>query len=224
MNLEDNKVSVNNLLKNIAHQWRQPLSQINSNVFAIDEVLYELDIKDKRIEERLLEIEKLTAQLSKTIDDFRVEKSRMFMVKELLDELSSVMEMTLRDKNIKFTMDIKANFSYFGNERELFQVITVLINNAKDALVERNVFLPKIEIATIEEGEYSIIKIKDNAGGMTQKIIEKIFEKDYSTKHLSEGSGIGLAMAQSIIEEKFSGSLSAKNLDEGSCFEIRLKA
>jgi len=224
LNLEDNKVSVNNLLKNIAHQWRQPLSQINSNVFAIDEVLYELDIKDKRIEERLLEIEKLTAQLSKTIDDFRVEKSRMFMVKELLDELSSVMEMTLRDKNIKFTMDIKENFSYFGNERELFQVITVLINNAKDALVERNVFLPKIEIVTTEEGDYSIIKIKDNAGGMTQKIIEKIFEKDYSTKHLSEGSGIGLAMAQSIIEEKFSGSLSAKNLDEGSCFEIRLKA
>lgn len=224
MNIKDKKVSVDNLLKNIAHQWRQPLSQINSNVFAIDEVLYELDIHDKRIEERLLEIEKLTAYLSKIIDDFRVEKRTVFSIKELLDEVYTTMEPTLKDKQVDLIVNTKVDFSYSGNERELFHVIIVLVNNAKDALVERNVYLPKINIVAKEEEESYIIEIKDNAGGMTQKVIEKIFEKEFSTKHSSEGSGIGLSMAKSIILEKFSGDLSVKNLDEGSCFEIKLKA
>ena len=224
MNINKNKVLVEDVIKNIAHQWRQPLSQINSNVFAIDTILNELNIKDTRIEERLLEIEKLTANLSKTIEDFRTGKKTVFNIKDILDEVHTNLAMVMRDKMISFNVDSKVNFSYTGNRGELLQVIVVIVNNAKDALLERNVHLPQITIETKTEEEFSIIRVKDNAGGMTQKVAEKIFENDYSTKHTSQGTGIGLSMAKSIIQEKFSGDLSVANLDAGSCFEIKIKS
>ena len=185
-------------MKKIAHQWRQPLSQINSNVFALDDILYELDIKDTRLQERLKEIETLTEYMSKTIDDFKYKSllSANFKIQTVLDEIYKNVAMNMSDNMINFSTNVDVNFSCRGNERELLQVIMILVNNAKDALVERNVFMPKIEI--FAKGEESVIRIEiiDNAGGITKKNMERIFDYDYSTKRLSEGSGMGLSMAK----------------------------
>jgi signal transduction histidine kinase len=220
--LHKNDELISDVMKKIAHQWRQPLSQINSNVFALDDILYELDIKDTRLQERLKEIETLTEYMSKTIDDFKYKSllSANFKIQTVLDEIYKNVAMNMSDNMINFSTNVDVNFSCRGNERELLQVIMILVNNAKDALVERNVFMPKIEIFAKEEESVIRIEIIDNAGGITKKNMERIFDYDYSTKHLSEGSGMGLSMAKKIIVEKFFGDLSVKNLGEGSCFHL----
>ncbi len=223
MNLKDN-VLLDEVMDNIAHQWRQPLSQVNANVLAIDDILYKLGIEDSRIEERLSEIETLTKYMSQTIDDFKGGKKRRDSVRiaDLVEEIKKIFILSIREYHIDLDVDIKNNFVFHGSEGELFQVILVILNNAKDALVERNVYGKKISIAITLEDDFNVISIIDNAGGITKKNIEKIFENDYTTKHETEGSGIGLGMARKIIVDDFKGKLSVENLNLGSCFKIKL--
>ena len=216
------------MLENIAHQWRQPLSQINSSVLLIDDILYENSFKNRDVEERLLEIESLTKYLSNTINDFKNffaqdKEKKSFLLREMAEKSIYIVERSLKENNIEVVVDAKEEFKYNGYENELQQVMVVILNNAKDALVSRNKVMAKITINIELEDEFYIIKICDNAGGMTQKIRERIFEPYFTTKHKSQGTGLGLYMSKKIIEDSLGGFLSVENTPEGACFEIKLR-
>jgi C4-dicarboxylate-specific signal transduction histidine kinase len=66
-----------------------------------------------------------------------------------------------------------------------------------------------------------IVKFKDNAGGIKEDIIDKIFDPFVSTKQHS-GMGVGLNIAKKIIDEQ-EGTILAYNKDDGAIFEVRLK-
>jgi len=224
MSIKSKDDTVSTIFNEVAHQWRQPLAQINSNVIEIDNILYDLNIKDSRLEERLVEIEQLTKHMSKTIDDFKEKNSEksIYDIEKTLEELKSIVTPNLRKNSIHLTINIENNFSYYSNSRDILQVLLLLVNNAIDALLERNVFEKKIDINVKTDTKSSYIEVIDNAGGISQKSMERIFNDDYSTKHNSVGSGLGLSMARKIIIEKYSGDLSVKNFEKGSCFEIVL--
>jgi len=225
---EDKLASMNEMIRNIAHQWRQPLSQINSTISIIDDILYEKNIQDPLLEAKLKEIESLTKYMSNTIDDFNdfSQKKKIksqFFLSEIIKKSIEITDITLKENDIELAVDIDKEFLCIGYENELHQVLVILLNNSIDALVNRNTHQAKIEISLLKDESNYIIRVSDNAGSMTKSIMKKIFEPYFTTKHKSQGTGLGLYMSRKIIQEKFNGSLSVKNLKNGVCFEILLE-
>ncbi len=226
MQKENTKSQTDNIIENIAHQWRQPLSQINATVSLIDKLLYEKNIEDPEIEAKLQEIERLTKYMSNTIDDFKnsLDKTeKKVQLKEILHSAIETVRVSFEDTNIVLKSDIEYEFKKEFHINELQQIIIILLNNAKDALLERNIFKGFVKIHLYVNNSNYSIDICDNAGGITKSVMAKLFEPYYTTKHTSEGTGIGLYMARKIIKEKYNGSLEVKNIGEGSCFSIKLQ-
>lgn len=222
-------ISMGEMMENIAHQWRQPLSQINSSVLVIDDILYEKKFRDSVIEEKLLEIESLTKYMSNTIDDFKDffdknKKYEIFSIQELMEKSIYILKGTFKSHNIEIENKIDKKFEYKGYPNELQQVIVVILNNAKDMFISRNIFKPKVIInIEVNEGDCQI-SICDNAGGIKEAIIEKLFNPYFTTKHESQGTGLGLYLSKKIIEESMQGKLGVKNKNNGACFTIQLHA
>ncbi len=102
------------------------------------------------------------------------------------------------------------------------QVLINIINNAKDALTKNKVEKPYIKISSKEEKDYISISIEDNAGGIDKKIFNKIFNPYFTTKHQSQGTGIGLYICKKIIENNLKGELFAQNTNVGARFVIKI--
>jgi len=221
--------SMGEMMQNIAHQWRQPLSQVNSAVLVIDDVLESREIQDPLLEEKLLEIETLTNYMSKTISDFKEFYSpgkykKLFRIDTLLEEAKAIVHGTLQSKGIKVLIDTKESYNYYSFKNELQQSVVIILNNAIDAFEGSNVKNKEIRISTQKEENLIRIRICDNAGGIDEAILDKIFEPYFTTKHMSQGTGLGLYIAKLIVEESVMGSLSVKNEKSGACFTIELKA
>jgi len=214
----------NETLQELAHQWKQPLARINSNILAIDTLLRELQIQDTRLEDRLDEIESLTHYMSNTMQSFLEtnKKQNTLSLFGVIQEALTLLKPTLDENNIKLSVNTTQNLQCIGDSNDLLQVLIVLINNAKDALLERNVHHAHIQINSFSLKHACVIEVIDNAGGMTQNAMAKIFTSHYTTKHSSEGSGIGLELARKIIRENFCGEINVKNFNEGSCFSITI--
>jgi len=220
-------MAMGEMMENIAHQWRQPLAQINSSVLLIDDMLHEDNHMTDEIDERLLEIESLTKYLSKTIDDFRgfIDKDKekkTFYLGEIIKKSVYIIHGSIKKNNIDLSFNIDNDFKYYGYEGELQQVLVIIFNNAKDVLVERGIKNPKIRVNIVIENSEVVIKISDNAGGIDKKDIDRIFEPYFSTKHKTQGTGLGLYIAKKIIEDSLGGNLSVNNTNDGACFEIAL--
>lgn len=227
MHREENFATMRETIQSIAHQWRQPLSQINSIVGFIDRVLHEKNIRESILEEKLKEIEILTKYMSNTIDDFAIifeqtAVKKEFFVKDVIKIAIGVVELTLKSHEITIIKDIEKNFYCNSYENELKQVLIVLLNNAKDALLQRNIYAPQISVSLLSEENNVVIKVCDNGGGIPKSVKEKLFNPSFTTKHTSEGSGIGLHMARKIMQEQLEGNLTAKNEGEGVCFFITI--
>ncbi|MGM0518589.1 MAG: sensor histidine kinase [Campylobacterota bacterium] len=227
--------SMGEMIGNIAHQWRQPLSVIST---AASGTLFqdELDTLDKKtLNENLNTIIKNTQQLSCTIDDFRnffnsnKEKTN-FKLTDVISKVLSLTSTSFKNKDIKIVNSVKP-IEIYNLENELTQAIINILNNAKDALLENNPDNKLIFISTKElKNNKVILKIEDNAGGIDEQIIEKIFEPYFTTKFQAQGTGIGLYMSRSIIVDNMKGEISAKNSTlvyknkeyKAACFEIVL--
>ena len=114
--------------------------------------------------------------------------------------------------NIEVIENIKDAYS-INLDKEVVQVIMNILNNARDALAETNEQRRLIFIDIYQNNKSAIIEIKDNAGGIPTKIIDKIFEPYFTTKHQSQGTGIGLYMSQEMVVKHMQGTLEVKNLE-----------
>lgn len=210
----------------IAHQWRQPLTHINAIVGSIDNRLYELGIEDPFLVTKLMEIEKITKEMSKSIDNYRGlyadQKSNndFFSIKLFFNELQESMRYILKEEGVTLEILCKEDLSFSIDKALLKELVLTIINNAKDALVSRNVYDPRIKIVTFSEDNHLFIKICDNAGGMSKSVMKKIFEPSFTTKHNSEGTGTGLYMVKQLLSEKLNGKIDVKNVDDGACFTL----
>ena len=216
------------MIENITHQWRQPLSQVNSAVLIIDDTLEEKGIKNEVIEEKLLEIESLTKYMSNTINDFKnfFDENKIkydFIIEDILDKAIEVLDTKLKANDIKILSGIKTEHKCFTYPNELQQVFLIILNNAIDAIQTNNKKSSKIKIEVEKIDNYNYIRICDNAGGMSKEIEDKIFEPYYTTKHKTQGTGLGLYIAKIIIEDSLGGELSLQNKSTGVCFIIKLK-
>ncbi len=167
----------------------------------------------------------LVYRMTSIIDDFRDfnkpnREKKTFLFKEALDQAMSIMEMLFSKINVKIDLIIEKNIELTGIPNELAQVMVNMLNNSRNAFIERKIENPVITIKVFEETGKSVISVMDNAGGIDENIIDSIFQPHFSTKEY--GSGIGLYMSRMIIEKNFNGTLKAKNFDGGAEFRIEI--
>ena len=205
------------MIGNIAHQWRQPLSSI-STIATGAKLRYKNNlISDEELDATFVKIKNHTQHLSKTIDDFRdflkYDKTKeLFDIGEVINKSIILTEASFQDNNI--VIDLKKTqekFQLNGSSSELSQVFLNILNNAKDVLVEKDIQNRIVRIEIIKENEFVVVKIHDNAGGISQDIRDKVFDPYFTTKHKAQGTGIGLFMSQKIITQHFDGIIEVDN-------------
>ncbi|MFK2823034.1 sensor histidine kinase [Arcobacter sp. YIC-80] len=215
------------MIKNIAHQWRQPLSSI-STLSSGTKFHIELGaIKEKEIKENLQHITDTAKHMSKTIDDFQnfFKPNKEYVIFTMHDLIEASLKITapmLNSKHINVEIQNDSNCTIKGPLNEYTQVMMNLITNAKDALIQHENENKKIKIHTKKINDKCTINISDNAGGIKDEIINRIFEPYFTTKHKSQGTGLGLYMSKEIIEKHLNGSLEVKNTNDGATFTISI--
>lgn len=217
--------SMGEMIGNIAHQWRQPLTELGATLVNIGFLWDVKKLNNETFNERLHQAETLIAYMSKTIDDFRNffatdAQEETFCINDAIHKTLMLLESSLKNHHITLNIDEPVLCSATGFPNQFSQALLNILGNAKDILIERNIANPCIWITlTCKEGK-TLIKIEDNGGGITLKPIEKIFEPYVSTKHATSGTGIGLYMTKTIIEKNAKGTLRAYNSSIGAVFEI----
>jgi signal transduction histidine kinase len=103
----------------------------------------------------------------------------------------------------------------------MVQVVSNLIGNAIDSLIEANIPEPKIEIRLREEGDLLFLCVMDNGPGVSSEHFDKIFQSFYTTKPQGKGTGLGLSISKQIIENH-GGEIYINKEISNSCFELKI--
>ena len=215
--LEKSKMAdMGEMVANIAHQWRQPLSLISTASTGLL-VKKELDIKTSKEEDIkvLNTINDATQHLSETINAFRdffhPNKEKVsFKLSDVYKKTLNIVETRFKNLNIEIIEELE-DISITNLDNELIQVIMNLLNNARDILEISKNNKKLIFVKIYKEEKHIVISVKDNGGGINNSIIDKVFEPYFTTKHKSQGTGIGLYMCQEIITKHMNGTLEVSN-------------
>ncbi len=205
--------SMGEMISTIAHQWRQPLNYLSFALMNINK-----HCSDATAKETIKDAQKQLQYMSKTIENFRnfynpSKEKATFSVAKACENLLHLVGDTMPH----ISLEVVRDFTLYGNQNEFEQALLNIINNAKEALQVHNPTQAKI-IITVNA---LTVSVKDNGGGIDEKIIDKIFEPYFSTK--GDSDGIGLYIAKTIIERAFKGELSAQNRDKGAEFVMRFE-
>lgn len=204
------------MIGNIAHQWKQPLSLISTSNGLLKLNKEYSNFSEEDVDKAISDIDVSVQNLATTIDDFRnfFDPNKCvinFSIKELFDKTFKLIKSQLINNNIEIIKNIK-EVHIRSLENELLQVLINIIKNAKEELVKLDVNSRRLLfIESYSQDDNLIIKIKDNANGIPEEIIHKIFDSYFTTKKSEGGSGIGLYMSKQIIEENMYGSIKALN-------------
>lgn len=217
--------SMGEMINNIAHQWRQPLTHlgfINMNL----QLAYEDDPLDKKyLNEKIEESNAQLDFMSKTIDNFRDfykpnKQKELFYISVAVKKALEIMEPIFESYKINFEFNLIKDKQINAYENEYSQVVLNILTNAKDVLISRQIGNPQITIIIDEKNDLSITSIFDNAGGIENKYMNHIFDPYFTTKQ--KGSGIGLYMSKMIIESHFKGKIKVFNEKNGAIFIIEV--
>jgi signal transduction histidine kinase len=214
------------MISMIAHQWRQPLSEV-SGIFMEMETAAKFGKADRKfIERESKEGYKFVNYMSNTIDDFSnffkpAKTKETFSVTHMCKKAITLAQASLKNKDINLTLHVKEDTVVNGYPSEYAQVILNLILNAKETLIERDSKDPTIKIIVDKKEGKSQVSVSDNGGGVDEYDEERIFEPYFSTKKVS-GTGLGLYMSKMIIEENMGGEIFAKNGPQGANFIIKV--
>ncbi len=205
------------MIGNIAHQWRQPLSAISTGATGM-QIQKEYDsLNDEDFEKTCTMINANAQYLSKTINDFRDfikgDKIKMnFKLRESVDSFLRLVEGSIKANNLNLIVTIEKDITIDNYPNELLQCIFNIFYNSKDVLKERKIKDKYIFISSIIENNQVIIKIKDNGKGISEDILPNIFEPYFTTKHQSKGTGLGLSMTHDLVVKGMNGTIKATNV------------
>ena len=224
---QSRQAALGEMIGNIAHQWRQPLNAVGLLVQDIS-LCYEYGNFDKGyLDASTQKIMKLVRHMSQTIDDFRnfftPDRDKVpFDLGKTVAKTLQLVEGSLADKGIKVQIDSQEVPILNGYPNEFSQVLLNILNNAKDAFSGQQVEEPHVTVQVSCENGRAIVTIADNAGGIPEAIIDRVFEPYFTTKDQGKGTGIGLYMSKKIVEKTMNGSLTVRNTGTGAEFRIEV--
>jgi len=204
----------------IAHQWRQPLAQLNFNNLYIKKLT-----NNEEIKKEIKNSEEIIQFMSETISNFenfyKKSDEKEFNPIESINQALKIVDSIIKLKEIKVIKNIDSKATIYANPNALAQVVLSILQNALDIIKQRAIKDPQIKITLKDLNEYIKITIEDNAKGIKEEPIDNIFKPFISKKEIAS-SGIGLYMSKMVIQEKFNGTISAKNSEIGAVFTILL--
>ena len=211
----------------IAHQWRQPITVIgmitNNTILTLEfeELNKQLLLDDLNV------IDKQIHYLSSTIDDFRNffrpnKLPQNITLREISNDLLTMLGKNYKNFGINMTFEGEVDTPFVTYKNELMQVFLNILTNAKDAFDERHIQEPFIHFRTSHNEDIITFSIQDNAGGIAEEIIDKVFDPYFSTKEEKNGTGLGLYMSAIIIEKHLNGSIHVSSDTDGTVFTLSI--
>ncbi|MCF6206794.1 MAG: HAMP domain-containing histidine kinase [Sulfurovum sp.] len=217
-------VEVGETLSMIAHQWRQPLNAISSNISLMQVMLKSGKCDVEIFSKKTKRVADYVQHLSGTIDDFRYffredqERSYLTMNTIVEEALGLIMPM-LHDEKISVEVEDRCNCDIYSYRNEILHVVLNLLTNARDALMGQPFDKRYIKIRMGHEKTHVFLEIEDSGGGVNEEIIEKIFDPYFTTKG-EQGTGLGLYMSKMIIERHCQGSMEVQHGQKGAIFRL----
>ena len=211
---QQNKMAaMGEMLNNIAHQWRQPLSSIMTSITGVQ---IQRDAKILTDQDFNMAADTITHNcqyLSQTIEDFRSffkpdKKQEHFFAKHSILHNLRILDSLLKKQHINIIEEVENGLVLYGYKNEFQQALLNILNNAIDTLISNN---DKKNRFIFIQSSSSHLTIKDNGGGIDEEIIDKIFEPYFTTKHQSQGTGIGLYMTQEILTKHMEFKIIVQN-------------
>ena len=224
---QSRQAAMGEMIGNIAHQWRQPLNAVGLLVQDLTLTREYGNLSKEYLEASTQKIMQLVSHMSQTIDDFRnffspdKDKSQ-FQLGQVVERTLALIQGSLKDKGIRVEVTARETPPISGHPNEFSQVLLNIMNNAMDAFSGQNCADPRIGVELFSEQGKAVLTITDNAGGIDQQIIGRVFEPYFTTKEQGQGTGIGLYMAKNIVEKNMNGSLTVLNRATGAEFRIEV--
>jgi len=219
------------LLNNIAHQWKQPLAELNALLLDMDTDFRHGTLQQERFHKYFEQFETITAFMGNTIESFQAymtpsQNLELIDPTKILDEALLLLRSRIHKMDVDISVQQHHTLQIIGTQQDMLHIFLVLLNNALDAFELRSTVNPMIKISFQSSGddnrEQCIILFEDNAGGIAPDIATQIFTPYFTTKFKEKGRGIGLYMAKMIVENRMQGSLKLTDAHR-SLFQIILK-
>ncbi len=222
------------MIANIAHQWRQPLNIIKGSISLLAFQKRNGNLKDELFASETTNVIRQIDYLSQTIDDlrnfYRDNEDDDFTLSNAIQKSLDLVSSSLKNNNIEYDFRGDYDTVLAGSEGKLIQVFVNILNNAKDAILLSKT-TGAIIIETLLDKGFVVVEIIDSGGGINDSVIDSVFEPYFTTKHKSQGTGLGLYMSKQIVEKNFQGKMSVSNkkfsYNEkkyfGACFKIEIK-
>ena len=218
--------SMKNMLGNISHQWRHPLSELSSTIMFLDtKLLLNQNITNADIKDMTTNSKNIINFMSKTIDTFNNfykkvsdDENNHFIIKDAIEETLFILKGSFELNNINVKLEIDKKLEIFGNINQFEQVILSILVNSQNIFIKRDIKQRCIIISVYTTKSNIFIDINDNAKGIQLKNINDIFKLSVS----ENGTGLGLFISKNIIETKFKGDIIAFNQNNGATVRIKL--
>ena len=203
--------SMGEMLTNIAHQWRQPLSTISTLASGLSLELQYNKISKEVAMAQLRKIVLTTQNLSKTIDEFKafynIESiQEEFTLKSVVDKSLELAEVVLSFNKINIICDIDETITLYGLKNEFTQAFLNILTAVKDNLLK--------DILS-EDIKYIFINIYQDENNKYIKIIDNSIHKlsfDEKNKRFTNFN-MGIYMTKLILQKHFNGQLQDKNIE-----------
>lgn len=224
---QSRQAAMGEMIENIAHQWRQPLNNLGLIMQLLPYSYEQGEFSKDYLTTVVANSMSIIGHMSQTIDDFRnffkPDKEKVeFKVLDEITKTLSLVEGGLKSQWIKVEVDATDHPTIHGFPNEYSQVLLTILNNARDAFSIRKIEEPKVRINLFSNNDKAVVTIADNAGGIPDDILHKIFDPYFTTKGPDKGTGVGLFMSKTIIEKYMNGSLTVRNTGDGAEFRIAL--
>jgi len=224
--LHDRLGIIGEMIDNMARQWSEPLNSLETLVQQVP-LYYDSGEFREFFKENAAKAMELIQNMSTTIEDFRNsfrpdKKTVPFSVNQLITRTLHLVEKSFKEQNIRIELLPEGDPMADGYPNEYSQVLLNILMNARDALVAQKVEDALISIHSFAEGGTSVVTVADNAGGIPEEVMDRIFDPYFTTKGPDKGTGIGLFMSKSIIEKNMGGKLTACNVGGGARFRVEV--
>ena len=212
LTVQSKQAVMGEMISMIAHQWRQPLNMVTLGIsnLQIKQMLHQ-KIEDDVLNKTLDDINETIGYLSQTVDDFKTyfhpdKKTDLVKIDDLLNKAINFVLPRVKSHGLLIEITKSSTIELKVYSNELIQVLLNILNNAIDAYESNNIKSKNIELYAVEKENNVLIFIKDEAGGISEENLSKLFEPYFSTKG-KNGTGLGLYMSQMIIEKQFNGKI-----------------